>query len=182
MKLESGIVEENTGTNCNDCERYKNLGDVCVIEHGKKFLWEYCKDFEPEVVLPDYKELMSTVRKDLAAERKKLVNRKKRERAIKRHELAKAKKEGAVLSNVDQRPNSAQKNNANIVTASAQLRTTQSVRNPKRKSETARPGKIEGAIKENNPSSLVKKPKPSATKRKSSYRCQSHNPPDSQSG
>ncbi len=72
--------ERDYGTNCRDCERYKTLGDVCVVEHGKKFLWEFCKDFEPLVVLPDYKELMSSVRKDMALERKRVKDKKQRER------------------------------------------------------------------------------------------------------
>lgn len=74
------LVEHDYGTNCRDCERYKILGDVCVVEHGKKFLWEYCKDFEPIVVLPDYKELMRSVRSDMALERKRAKEKKERER------------------------------------------------------------------------------------------------------
>jgi hypothetical protein len=89
--MESEITEENSGTNCLQCERYKKLGDICVIEHGKKFLWEYCKDFEAEVVLPDYKELMSSVRKDLAAERQKARDKKKREKSRRKKELLQAK-------------------------------------------------------------------------------------------
>jgi hypothetical protein len=85
--MESQITQENYGTDCMNCERYKKLGDVCVVEHGKKFLWEFCKDFEAEVLLPDYKELMSTVRKDLAAEKKKIQQKKKRERALRKKEL-----------------------------------------------------------------------------------------------
>jgi ATPase subunit of ABC transporter with duplicated ATPase domains len=68
------------GTNCNDCERYRKLGDICVIEHGKKFLWEYCRDFTPLVVLPDYKELMRSVRQEQALERKKLREKRLREK------------------------------------------------------------------------------------------------------
>ena len=90
--MQSQVEDEKTGTNCVDCERYRKFGDVCVMEHGKKFLWEFCKDFEAEVVLPDYKELMSTVRKDLAAERKKVKEKKKRERAAIKREKKLASK------------------------------------------------------------------------------------------
>ena len=85
-----GIAEHDYGTNCRDCERYKILGDVCVVEHGKKFLWEYCKDFESIVVLPDYKELMRTVRSDMALERRKVKEKKERERKkkLKERQLA----------------------------------------------------------------------------------------------
>jgi len=51
-----------------------------MIEHGKKFQWEYCGDFEPAVVLPDYKELMRSVRADHALERKKLKDKKEKEK------------------------------------------------------------------------------------------------------
>ncbi|HKW04313.1 MAG TPA: hypothetical protein VJN71_03340 [Nitrososphaerales archaeon] len=76
-----------SGTNCLECERYKTLGEVCVIEHGKKFLWEFCRDFQPEVKLPEYDELMRTVRKDIALQRVKEKQKKKRERALKQKEL-----------------------------------------------------------------------------------------------
>jgi ATPase subunit of ABC transporter with duplicated ATPase domains len=68
------------GTNCLDCERYKRLGDVCVIEHEKKFLWDYCRDFVPQVVLPDYKELMQTVKNDQALAKQKAKEKKEREK------------------------------------------------------------------------------------------------------
>ena len=76
-----------SGTNCLECERYKTLGEVCVIEHGKKFLWEFCRDFQPEVKLPEYDELMRTVKKDIALQREKEKQKKKRERALKQKEL-----------------------------------------------------------------------------------------------
>lgn len=79
MQEESGVARDY-GTNCVDCERYKKLGDVCVIEHGKKFLWEFCRDFVPKVVLPDYNDLMRTVKQDQALERQKVKERKERER------------------------------------------------------------------------------------------------------
>jgi hypothetical protein len=91
--MEIQINEQNTGTNCVDCERYKKLGEVCVIEHGKKFLWEYCKDFETEVKLPEYEELMKTVKLDMAKERKKIIEKKKKEIAIRRKEREKKRKE-----------------------------------------------------------------------------------------
>ncbi|MDG6996630.1 MAG: hypothetical protein JRN52_11980 [Nitrososphaerota archaeon] len=85
-----GVAEHDYGTNCKHCERYKTLGDVCVVEHGKKFLWEFCKDFEPLVVLPDYKELMRTVRSDMALERKRAKEKKERDRKkkLKERQLA----------------------------------------------------------------------------------------------
>jgi hypothetical protein len=73
-------VRRDYGTDCRQCERYKTLGDVCVVEHGKKFLWEFCKDFEPEIVLPDYKELMRSVKNDMATEKRKEKEKKQRER------------------------------------------------------------------------------------------------------
>jgi hypothetical protein len=85
--------EKNSGTNCVDCERYKKLGDLCVLEHGKKFLWEYCKDFESAVQLPDYTELMKSVKQDMALERKKIREKKKKEIAQKRRARDLAKKE-----------------------------------------------------------------------------------------
>ena len=75
-----------------DCARYKTLGEVCVIEHGKNFLWEFCRDFQPEVKLPDYNELMRTVKKEIALERKKAKEKKKRERAVRRREKENALK------------------------------------------------------------------------------------------
>jgi hypothetical protein len=91
--MEIQMNEQNSGTNCTDCERYKKLGEVCVIEHGKKFLWEYCKDFEPEVKLPEYDELMKTVKEDMALERSKIREKRKREIAIRRKEREKKRKE-----------------------------------------------------------------------------------------
>jgi hypothetical protein len=84
--------ELDYGTDCRNCELYQKLGDVCVIEHGKRFLWEYCKDFVSQVVLPDYKELMKTVKKDQALEREKKREKKERERKKKLKERL-AKKE-----------------------------------------------------------------------------------------
>ncbi|MGI0090595.1 MAG: hypothetical protein ACREBS_02700 [Nitrososphaerales archaeon] len=80
MQKENGVIAHDYGTNCVDCERYKTLGDVCVIEHEKKFLWEYCRDFVPKVVMPDYRELMRSVRQDQALERKKIKEKKEREK------------------------------------------------------------------------------------------------------
>src|SRR5487761_1671078 len=80
------------GTNCVDCSRYKTLGEVCVIEHGKKFLWEFCRDFQPEVKLPEYDELMRTVKKEMAVEREKSRQKKKRERTLRRKELEEKRK------------------------------------------------------------------------------------------
>jgi len=80
MQKGNGVIAQDYGTDCRNCERYQKLGDVCVVEHGKKFLWEYCRDFVPQVVLPDYKDLMRSVRLDQALERKKLKDRKDRER------------------------------------------------------------------------------------------------------
>jgi hypothetical protein len=91
-RMESQITEETSATDCRNCERYKKLGDVCVVEHGKKFLWEFCKDFEQEVLLPDYKELMTSVRKDLAAERKKIRKKKKKERAERKRQKVRDEK------------------------------------------------------------------------------------------
>ena len=85
--------EKNSGTNCLDCERYRKLGDLCVLEHGKKFLWEYCKDFELAVELPDYGELMKSVKQDMALERKKTREKKKKEVAQRRKAREQAKKE-----------------------------------------------------------------------------------------
>lgn len=93
MQKDSGIVAQDYGTNCKDCERYRKLGDVCVVEHGKKFLWEYCRDFEPQVVLPDYRELMRSVRVDQALERKKEKEKKERERKKKLKERAEKEEE-----------------------------------------------------------------------------------------
>jgi hypothetical protein len=110
--MQSQAADEKTGTNCNDCERYKKFGDVCVMEHGKKFLWEFCKDFEAEVVLPDYKELMSTVRKDLAAERKKIILKKRRERAAIKREKKLTLKSLAIAQKAEGTAESKQPRNA----------------------------------------------------------------------
>ena len=59
-----------------------------MIEHGKKFQWEYCRDFNPKVVLPDYRELMRSVRTDQALERKKEKEKKEREKRRKLKERA----------------------------------------------------------------------------------------------
>lgn len=91
--MEIQLNERNSGTNCVDCERYKKLGEVCVLEHGKKFLWEYCKDFEPEVKLPEYDELMKTVKQDMATERSRIRQKKKKEIVVRRKEREKKKKE-----------------------------------------------------------------------------------------
>src|SRR5487761_485903 len=80
------------GTNCVDCARYKTLGEVCVIEHGKKFLWEFCRDFQAEVKLPEYDELMRTVKKEMSIEREKVRQKKKRERTLRRKELEEKRK------------------------------------------------------------------------------------------
>ena len=74
------VVVQDYGTNCKDCERYQKLGDICMIEHGKKYQWEYCRDFTASVVLPDYKELMRSVREDRALERKKEKEKKEKEK------------------------------------------------------------------------------------------------------
>ncbi|MDG6904862.1 MAG: hypothetical protein JRN20_03655 [Nitrososphaerota archaeon] len=79
MQKESSPAHDY-GTNCLDCERYKRLGDVCVVEHEKKFLWEYCRDFAPQIALPDYKELMQTVKNEQALARQKVKEKKERER------------------------------------------------------------------------------------------------------
>lgn len=93
------VIEDNKadgakdyGTNCVDCERYKRVGEVCVLEHGKRRLSDYCRDFEQIVQLPDYKELMKSVKQDMAAQRQKEKEKKERERKQKQKELA-AKKE-----------------------------------------------------------------------------------------
>ena len=93
MQKDSGIIAQDYGTNCKDCERYRKLGDVCVIEHGKKFLWEYCRDFEQQVVLPDYKDLMRSVREDQALERKKEKEKRERDRKKKLKERAEREEE-----------------------------------------------------------------------------------------
>jgi len=85
------IVVHDYGTNCKDCQRYQKLGDICMIEHGKKFQWEFCRDFEATVVLPDYKELMRSVRADHALQRKKLKERKEKEKRRKQREIEEKK-------------------------------------------------------------------------------------------
>lgn len=91
VQKENGVAHDY-GTNCVDCERYKRLGDVCVIEHEKKFLWEFCRDFVPKVVLPDYHELMQTVKQDQALARQKAKEKKEREKK-KREKEREAKRE-----------------------------------------------------------------------------------------
>ena len=91
--MELQVSEQNSRTNCVDCERYKKLGEVCVIEHGKKFLWEFCKDFQPEVKLPDYDELMKTVKQDMALERKKAIEKKKKQIQLRKKERTQVKRE-----------------------------------------------------------------------------------------
>jgi hypothetical protein len=96
------IVVQDYGTNCRDCQRYQKLGDICMIEHGKKFQWEFCRDFEAMVVLPDYKELMRSVRADHALERKKLKEKKdkdkrRRQKEIEEKKELKRKKRRAML-------------------------------------------------------------------------------------
>ena len=73
-------TERDYGTNCRDCERFQRVGEVCVIEHGKRFLWEYCRDFEAKVELPDYNELMKTVRQEHAIQLHKEREKKEREK------------------------------------------------------------------------------------------------------
>jgi hypothetical protein len=86
LQKASKVVVQDYGTNCKDCERYQKLGDICMIEHGKKFQWEYCRDFESRVVLPDYKELMRSVRADHALERKREKDRREKEKRKKQKE------------------------------------------------------------------------------------------------
>jgi hypothetical protein len=86
MPNSSKIVVQDYGTNCKDCQRYPKLGDICLIEHGKKFQWEFCRDFDPVVVLPDYNELMRSVRADHALERKKAKEKKEKEKRRKLRE------------------------------------------------------------------------------------------------
>ncbi len=81
------------GTNCLDCERYKRVGEVCVLEHGKRHLSDYCRDFEPKVELPDYNELMKSVKQDMALQRQKEREKKERERKQKQKERAARKEE-----------------------------------------------------------------------------------------
>jgi hypothetical protein len=98
QKTATKIEVHDYGTNCSDCERYRKMGDICMLEHGKKFQWEYCRDFVPLVVLPDYKELMQSVRADRAEERRKEKERKEKEKKKKlkerkeREELRKKKR------------------------------------------------------------------------------------------
>ena len=80
MQKENVLGERDFGTNCKDCERFQKLGDVCVLDQGKKFLWEYCRDFVPSVALPDYRELMKSVKEEQAEERRKLKEKKEREK------------------------------------------------------------------------------------------------------
>ncbi|MFI5419870.1 MAG: hypothetical protein ACHQ1H_02770 [Nitrososphaerales archaeon] len=80
MQKGNEIIVQDYGTDCKNCERYQKLGDVCLVEHGKKFSWEYCRDFDPRVVLPDYKDLMKSVRMDQALERRKLKDKKDKEK------------------------------------------------------------------------------------------------------
>lgn len=87
------VTTHDYGTDCKDCERYRKLGDVCVIEHGKKFLWEFCRDFVPLVKLPDYNELMRTVRQEQALERQKTREKKQRERKKKLKETLEQKEQ-----------------------------------------------------------------------------------------
>jgi ATPase subunit of ABC transporter with duplicated ATPase domains len=91
MEKEVGVTHDY-GTNCVDCDRYTKLGDVCVLEHGKKFLWEFCRDFVPKVELPDYNDLMRTVKQEQAVERQKAKEKKEREKKKKLKERL-AKKE-----------------------------------------------------------------------------------------
>jgi len=86
LQKSNRVIQQDYGTNCKDCELYKKLGDVCVVEHDKKFLWEYCRDFVPQVVLPDYRELMRSVKHDQALERQKLHEKKEREKKKKKKE------------------------------------------------------------------------------------------------
>lgn len=91
MEIETS--KQTSKTNCVDCDRYKQLGEVCVIEHGKKFLWEYCKDFQAEVKLPDYNDLMKAVKHDMAFERRKIKEKKKKEILARRKVREREKKE-----------------------------------------------------------------------------------------
>lgn len=93
MQKSERILTQDYGTSCSDCERYQKLGDICMIEHGKKFQWEYCRDFVPEVVLPDYKELMRSVREDHALERQKEKEKKEKERRKRLKESAEREEE-----------------------------------------------------------------------------------------
>jgi hypothetical protein len=92
--METEVVQERGGgTNCLDCEKYKKLGDVCTVEHGKKNYSDFCSDYEDKFSLPDYNELMRDVRKDMALQRKKAKDKKKRERAkVKRQNRESASK------------------------------------------------------------------------------------------
>jgi len=88
MQKTAKVIAQDYGTDCKDCERYRVKGDICMLEHGKKFQWEYCRDFVPKVVLPDYNELMRSVRADRALERQKEKERKEREKKKKLKERA----------------------------------------------------------------------------------------------
>lgn len=88
MQKTAKVIVQDYGTNCKDCERYRVMGDICMLEHSKKFQWEYCRDFVPRVVLPDYNELMRSVQADRALERQKEKERKEREKRRKLKERA----------------------------------------------------------------------------------------------
>jgi hypothetical protein len=34
-------------TDCRKCSTYARLGEICPIEHGKTYYWEFCRDFKP---------------------------------------------------------------------------------------------------------------------------------------
>ena len=93
VKDDDKSVERDFGTNCMDCERYKKIGEVCVLEHGKNHLWEYCRDFVQQVKLPEYDELMLSLKRDMAIQRQKERERKERDRRQKQREREARKEE-----------------------------------------------------------------------------------------
>ncbi|MHB8566108.1 MAG: hypothetical protein ACYC7D_10765 [Nitrososphaerales archaeon] len=93
VENQNAVGARDYGTNCLDCERYKRVGEVCVLEHGKRHLSDYCRDFEPKVELPDYNELMQSVKQDMALQRVKERGKKEKEKKIRLKERAVRKEE-----------------------------------------------------------------------------------------
>jgi hypothetical protein len=57
MQLTEGVDFPESSTDCRRCELYFRLGDVCPVEHSKKFYWEYCKDFKEKIDLASIGEV-----------------------------------------------------------------------------------------------------------------------------
>ena len=170
MQKATGVMRQDYGTDCKNCELYGTLGDVCVLEHGKKFLWEYCRDFVPKVVLPDYNQLMREVKQDQALERQKLKEKKEKERKKKLKEKIAREEERRRAKRARQRRKREQDKKKQLkllakhsAVASKKASTKLEKAQAERRVEKAARPKTRGKIVEAGTTAAEKKPKNPAT-------------------